>query len=125
LYVAGSFKKKITFGSTTLNAPSPSADAFLAKISVNGFKLEDSHHTSLQMEVYPIPASDILTINSTEEGSFDAQVFSEDGKLVMTKEFAFTGNSTESLDISSLLPGNYILYLTQDGKNSVTKFLKQ
>ncbi len=125
LAIAGSFKKKIKFGGITLTAPSSSADAWLGKISTDGLRLENVTEQSLSVEVYPNPAEKFLTIKSLSDGTYDVQIFSEDGKLEINSSLMIQGANEKRLDISSLQSGIYILRLTSREKKFIIKFLKE
>ena len=70
--------------------------------------------------IFPNPATRVLNIQGFELASF--QVFSVSGKMMISRE----ANSSNSVDVSSLPLGIYILKMTDaNGKVAVEKFLKR
>jgi hypothetical protein len=67
------------------------------------------NYLAASVEVYPNPASDVVTINLTglqDLSGFTATLLTTDGRPVKT--FALTGEKT-TVDISSLQPGIYLM----------------
>ncbi len=126
LYLAGNFKKKCNFGSITVNASSPSADAFLAALSIAGtMKLNKQEPFDLITRVYPDPASDVLFVTSPLYGSGTYSIINSIG-MVELKQTIFTDENQEtSIDISSLRSGIYFLVIQVNGTNSIAKFMKE
>lgn len=70
------------------------------------------------LKTYPNPAKDIIHISNLKKESAYT-VIDLTGKIILT------GNTTESIDISSLVPGMYVLYTMNDGITSSAKFIKE
>ena len=72
--------------------------------------------------LFPNPAMDVLSLELFGEASGQVQIFAPDGRLVM--QFQAGGNEVNTLDISGLLPGVYMLKVVQDGAVTVQRFVK-
>ena len=73
----------------------------------------------ITLSIYPNPVHNELVINTTGlQGSVQAQVFSADGKLLLTTSI---NNSTTTIDVKQLAAGAYLL--KADGK--VLRFVKE
>lgn len=71
--------------------------------------------------LYPNPSSSILNFYSTNQQTFDIEVYSIVGEKVIEKR-----NVSKQLDIENLPAGAYIIYLKQNEKQSKTlKFIKE
>ncbi len=68
--------------------------------------------------MYPNPAKDVIHISNLEKES--AYTVTD-----MTGKTILTGNATESIDVSSLNPGMYVLYVANTGMTSSAKFVKE
>ena len=71
--------------------------------------------------LYPNPTKDVLNLNATY-GFEDAiySVFDMNGRRVMNSKF-----TSNTIDVSQLSAGNYILRILQDGAQKSQKFIKQ
>ena len=79
---------------------------------------EFSRHFSL----YPNPANEVLNLRSiTDVGFSSIQIYNMVGQMVLSVPKV---NDSNSIDISSLKTGNYILKLISDNGNSHCKFVK-
>jgi len=87
-------------------------------------------NSSIEVNVYPIPATDNLTINlsnveTTEE--ILAYIYTADGKLVYSQSQGHIGsgaiNATVDMDVSQLDPNVYILHLTIGNKLILRKVI--
>jgi len=75
----------------------------------------------IKVEIYPNPATTTLNIKSPENEIAEINIFDISGKLLLSKNNFGKNNS---IDVSSLISGTYILKLkTEDGKLSSKKFL--
>ena len=74
----------------------------------------------LDLELYPVPARNKLTVEfyAPHNKDFMLRIIDSSGKLVMEQEysFEFNGYQKEKLNVSKLASGSYILTLT-DGVN--------
>lgn len=103
----------------------------LLKLKVNRSEvvtgIGEINHEPLSMEVYPQPTSGILNIRFDNENSdFRAAVYSLSGGKFM--EHSFTGkagNEVNSLDVSQIPPGFYMLkVVSKSGKTGYLKFVR-
>ncbi len=81
--------------------------------------LEDTLTNSLIL--YPNPATDVLNLNTTQ-GLENAiyTIFSIDGKLIQNNRVA-----SNTIDVSALSSGNYILRIVNNGDIKTQKFIKK
>jgi hypothetical protein len=81
------------------------------------------------MVIYPNPAKDQLNVEYTTErsGKLELQVIDSKGAVLMARKMnVTTGRNIESMNISSLSQGMYLLkYVDTDGNISFSKFIKQ
>jgi len=83
------------------------------------------------IKIFPNPASSGLTISSPQHIITSIQIFNTIGGGLMTVHFptaipkAIAGKLPTELDVSSLLPGIYILKIASAEKNFFAKFIKQ
>lgn len=69
-----------------------------------------------EISIYPNPVKEVLNINlASKNGS--VKIFDMSGKLVKTAE----ANKSAAINVSSLSKGLYIVEITTDGNNKVTK----
>ena len=76
-------------------------------------------NNEINLSVYPNPSNGFITISGINTGV--AEVFSMDGKLVMTSNLVYT----HTMDVSRLRNGVYVLQITSEGKTGTTRFVKQ
>jgi uncharacterized repeat protein (TIGR03803 family) len=133
------YKKLIDFDGAS-NGRNPkgsliSDGTFLYGMSVNGgtigfgtiFKYQlpslsvENHKNNLRLPIYPNPVKTILTIQNPENHTID-KIYITDftGKTVLEQK----GNSN-TINVEKLQSGTYLLQTNSEGKNSVTKFIKQ
>lgn len=75
----------------------------------------------IKLEVFPNPASEQLYIKS-DKPIYSYQVYALDGRLVKEVESRV---AVESIDITTLETGSYLLHVISDGKETVEQFIKQ
>ena len=73
------------------------------------------------LEVFPNPASDILNINVPDGKEYKVDIIGIDGKQIYLSN---AGNGNGSIDVSSLVSGNYIASINIDGKVYKINFIK-
>lgn len=73
----------------------------------------------LNFSIYPNPASDFLSIENQGNQNFQVQIFSLDGRIVLSKF-----RCSDSIDISDLTDGCYVIKMTSEKKIVVKQFLK-
>ena len=77
-----------------------------------------------QIKIFPNPTNGLITIeiDNDKNKQINAQLLSFDGKLIINKKY-ISDNLT--LDVSSLMPGIYILEVSQNGNKSNHKIIIQ
>jgi hypothetical protein len=78
---------------------------------------------SSQWEVYPNPATSILTVLHQGIKVSSIEMFDLNGKLLFT--INTNGQVEQSFNVSSLQPGMYIIQLNADGQTSIKRVIKQ
>jgi len=117
-YVAGWFlSPTITFGSTTLTYAG-SGDIFLAKLSSNTGINELSN--SLNILVFPNPASDNLTIETLQKS--EIEISNIQRQLIKTLA---TNAGKTNIDVSAFPSGMYFLEVKTGKGIEVRKFIKE
>ncbi len=102
-----------------LNAP---INTNIAQTNVVGALKTKDFEFSRHFSLYPNPANEVLNLRSlTSVGVGSIQIFNMVGQMVLTVPKV---NDSNSIDISSLKTGNYILKLISDNGNSHCKFVK-
>ena len=76
-------------------------------------------NNELNVSVFPNPVNDIFTLSGVELGT--AEIFSAEGKLVQS----FSLNYINTVNVSELEKGMYILRIVSDDKVGITRFVKQ
>jgi hypothetical protein len=77
-----------------------------------------------KITIYPNPVTEILYLNATLEKKFDCLIYGVNGKTMYHSKIQGL-DSKISINIANLKPGAYFLYLTNNGKVEVLKFIKQ
>ena len=77
----------------------------------------------LQFNVFPNPVSDKLTISGIKSDDLNIRLMNINSGIAWEKKVR-AGNNTE-IDLSSFLPGIYILTLTSDGETATKKIIVQ
>ena len=123
IYITGTFcTDTLIFGSTTLTSAG-ACDIYLAKLNndvgINEF------HKPLNISVYPIPASDKLTIDIQEINEFHkatVSFYDIQGQLLLQQTIK---QSQIEINISSFAKGVYIIKVHNDNNIMVSKFIKE
>ncbi len=79
------------------------------------------------LNVYPNPASGQITIESTGfiNGPVNIRVYSHTGALVHSVEAVVSGSLEETIDVSTLTPGIYLIEVAGKSARKVERFIKQ
>ena len=77
---------------------------------------------SIEYSIFPNPVYDVLNIAGLNEEAINYSVVSLEGKIVQKGIIAVQNNS---IDVSTLIPGKYQLYLFQNGVAYSNTFLKR
>lgn len=72
------------------------------------------------LSVYPNPTSDFINIKLNNASSFVVNIFTMDGKSVLSQEI----DASNPLNVSNLSTGMYFIRVSNEGQNYVTKFVK-
>ncbi len=84
--------------------------------------LSDEEVAFEEINIYPIPATDELTIENTTQQDFALQLFDINGKLIKAEQLL---NYRNNLDVSSLNSGVYILKLSNQSGVYTKHIIKQ
>lgn len=85
--------------------------------------LSNSEFNSFKYKIYPNPAKDVITINSSiATNDATISIFNELGQQVLISKQNFNDN-TVSVDVSSLHNGNYIISITGDQNSNNFKII--
>lgn len=76
----------------------------------------------LTFKIYPNPATQTLTIETTNTKPFQIKVFNAVGQIVLTKQL---NSSSETIEVNNLSQGVYILEIAADEIISRMRFLKE
>ena len=112
--LAGEGTHAIVYSVQNSNGCFSTDTSYITVLSSNGIPEEDQFLTIL-----PNPAQSTVTIISSSN-LISSQLVSSEGKLI--KEYQFSNNHT--LNIESLRPGVYYLYVKSEAGISKLKFLK-
>jgi hypothetical protein len=88
--------------------------------------LASGSETALKVEFYPNPAKDNLHIIADGiVGEATLQIVNTLGQVVLEESLNASGTLTQTLDVSKLLKGTYMLKLQSDGSQTIKRFIKQ
>lgn len=88
--------------------------------------LASGSETALKVEFYPNPAKDNLHIIADGiVGEATLQIVNTLGQVVLEENLSANGTLTQTLDVSKLLKGTYMLKLQSDGSQTIKRFIKQ
>jgi len=121
IYFTGAFASdSITFGSYTLinNTDSGNYNMYIAKLG--SFTGINEMISSLNISVYPNPASDIITINIAISATIE--IFNMEGQII--KRLKVKDDKTD-IDISDFASGVYIIRAQTDSGITTKKFIKK
>lgn len=79
--------------------------------------------SGIKLSIFPNPVSDIMQIQS-EEPFTGIRIYSPNGSLAYKRTYLEGSRNDTRLDLSDLLPGAYILYITARDRSGVLKFIK-
>ncbi len=123
-----SYRVKQVLDTTTATFTEFAIDS--ATVNLLPTSLNDINNRSKLIQVFPNPAQSILTIKFNEEraiANMTIQIYNTKGQLVWKRDYNKpNGNSTQTITVSSLQKGNYIMVVLENGKQySVKEFVKQ
>lgn len=117
LKMSSNGKHIVGIGSTT----SDGNVAFKITLPDNFLATVNSAKPSTDIKIYPNPAQDVLKVDTKGKIS-KYEIYDMSGKIVLKNESTSENNS---IDVSKLSKGNYILKLTIDGKAQSKSFIKK
>lgn len=80
---------------------------------------------SKPLDIYPVPATDVINIRTATEQEYDIHIFNATGREVISRKSLIGIYNVLTLDITSLSPGNYSVRLEgADGKVILSDFVK-
>ncbi|MGL6037440.1 MAG: T9SS type A sorting domain-containing protein, partial [Soonwooa sp.] len=99
----------------TILAVSYGRGAFTTRIDNSSMGTGETNHNLLKNKVYPNPTRGPINVkfDSKVSDKVDVEVYDASGKLVFIKKGV---KSDEEFFIDSLLKGNYVVKVIQDGK---------
>jgi len=117
--VLGTFQLSVNFGTTSLTSAGV-RDIFLLQLSEN---LSIKENKTSNWSAYPNPTNDFLTLNFSDynDTSLSIEVFNTLGQKIKVFENL---NTTETLDLSELNEGVYLLKITHNGAIQTIKIKK-
>ena len=96
------------------------ASIFVARYENDLLGVDDN--LSLGFNIYPNPATDILSIELNDASStYQIEVFDILGKKVISSEIQKVGN----INVSALAPGTYVIKINSENKTNVVRFVKK
>ncbi len=72
------------------------------------------------LNIYPNPSNEFVNIKLANASNLEINIYSLEGKLVLKQDY----NTSRMLNVSSLSKGMYFISTISEGKNYVTKFVK-
>ena len=130
LHVAGYFASpSISFGSSTLinDTTDNTYDVFIARLDTSAAiptGINDAINASIGVFVYPNPAGNELRIQSAELKIESVEIYDVIGDKMFSRHPA-VGSQQLSIDVSEFTPGIYFVKVKGEGKEHITKFVKQ
>ena len=77
------------------------------------------------VDIYPVPATDVINIRTAIEQEYDILIFNATGREVIREKNVIGVHNALVIDITALSPGNYSVRLVgADGKKVETRFVK-
>ncbi|MBK8875889.1 MAG: T9SS type A sorting domain-containing protein [Bacteroidetes bacterium] len=83
----------------------------------------NDHNSTIQIDIYPNPANEIISINGLNRNSYKRQVIKLNdmtGRTIIIQPLN-TDNEKQEINISCLSSGSYILSIESDGLNIQNK----
>lgn len=119
--LGGGFGHQLTFVTNTLATSSPQSDFFVAKYSTSPCSLGQEEFYEEGLQLYPNPATDLVTITPTEKRTY--QVYDLMGNAVLKGSLS---HENHTIDVASLPSGCYLVVTVNgDGVTSQAKLVKQ
>ncbi|MGC9331464.1 MAG: SBBP repeat-containing protein [Bacteroidales bacterium] len=118
LYITGRFYDSLFFGDSSVTSYG-SADVFIAKIREEPVSV-DKKKTSLEINVYPNPATDYINIGQTLQHIEKAEIIGINGDVLRSYD-----TDLDRLDVFGLAKGIYLLKLYAGNVTFVSKIVIQ
>jgi len=118
ILVFGNLRGTVNFGNIVLTSTSGGSDLFLLKLSPEGLTTEKNQIHNLT--IFPNPVNDFLTLDFSDYNNttLSVEVFTMLGQKIKVFENI---NTTETLDLSDLTSGVYLLKISN---NETTQSIK-
>ncbi len=127
LIVSGSFQNVTDFGFENDSIEFQSegeGDAFVMKVSFQSLHKGDKDSPLMSVNVFPNPATKAIKIqNNTGDKLTASLVFDQKGRLVLTQDH--TTDSLETINITNLSSGMYVILLQTEKEVYRMKFVKK
>ncbi len=101
-------------------------------IMAQGFSASYCNSSSLnelaqtEFTISPNPAKDLLTLTfqNTRQQDYSLKIFSVEGRMIFEKKLRLSpGQRNHDIDVSSLMPGFYLLHVASGNQNSTKKII--
>jgi len=102
-------------------------NATLTLTKSNASSVDDNEHLRFKMNLYPMPATEILNIavQGDFKGEYYLEVFNEVGMLMSKEQIElFRGLNDLSIDVSDFSAGSYTLRIYQNSQYKSGRFIK-
>jgi len=119
-YVVSTNSYNILFNFDSINGKLPSSSSLLLTGDILG--VQDNSYVQKIVNVFPNPASDKISIDMKDIGKIKLSIYNLDGKLAFQETIS---NIEESIDISGLTNGIYLIKIESDNKNIYSRFMKK
>lgn len=86
--------------------------------------VQELNFDDLNVEIYPNPASEIISINGISEGNYTLRISNINGELIHSANILISGNSKFEFDINTFTTGAYVLELKNSSQSYTGKFNK-
>ncbi len=117
-YNAGTFPVKLTaYSEDSICSDFKRVNNYMTITTDQGVNEFDNDFIS----IYPNPTSSMLNINLPENGTYDIEIISENGKVMFVSRSV---REVSSIDVSSLAPGHYTITITSEESTFKTNFIK-
>ncbi len=131
VFVAGVFSGNVDFNpsmsATNYLTSVGGTDMFIMRLGSTITGMEENSLVANSFYAYPNPTSDELHVSFSKTGMQEGviRLLSMDGKCVLTENISVNNEQTQTLDISSLSAGMYILDVQQENGHQQQKVLKR
>lgn len=79
---------------------------------------------SVSLSLYPNPTTDVLNLSYASSSNGSVKILNIQGSTLVTQNLT-QGSTSSNIDVSTFVPGTYLLILNNNGKQSSIKFIKK